>query len=37
MIEATLGPDKFRDGIRRYMAKYKYGNTQTDMLAGCLA
>jgi len=32
MIEATLGPDKFRDGIRRYMAKYKYGNTQTDML-----
>jgi len=32
MIESTLGPDKFRDGIRRYMAKYKYGNTQTDML-----
>jgi aminopeptidase N len=32
MIESTLGPDRFRDGIRRYMAKYKYGNTQTDML-----
>lgn len=32
MIESTVGPDKFRDGIRRYMAKYKYGNTQTDML-----
>ena len=32
MIESALGPDKFRDGIRRYMAKYKYGNTQTDML-----
>ncbi|MGN6817381.1 MAG: M1 family metallopeptidase [Sphingomonas sp.] len=32
MIESTLGPDKFRDGIRRYMAKYKYGNTSTDML-----
>ena len=32
MIESVLGPDKFRDGIRRYMAKYKYGNTSTDML-----
>ncbi|RZM20810.1 MAG: M1 family peptidase, partial [Sphingomonas sp.] len=32
MLEATLGPDKFRDGIRRYMAKYKYGNTVTDQL-----
>ncbi|MES2098147.1 MAG: M1 family metallopeptidase [Pseudomonadota bacterium] len=32
MIESVLGPDKFRDGIRRYMAKYKYGNTQTDQL-----
>ncbi|HEX4693791.1 M1 family metallopeptidase [Sphingomonas sp.] len=32
MIESTLGPDKFRAGIRRYMAKYKYGNTETDML-----
>ncbi|MBS0480229.1 MAG: M1 family metallopeptidase [Proteobacteria bacterium] len=32
MIESTIGPDKFRVGIRRYMAKYKYGNTQTDQL-----
>ena len=32
MLEATLGPDRFRDGIRRYMAKYKYGNTVTDQL-----
>ncbi|MCP3733742.1 M1 family metallopeptidase [Sphingomonas sp. RP10(2022)] len=32
MLESTLGPDKFRDGIRRYMAKYKYGNTVTDQL-----
>ena len=32
MIEATLGEAPFRDGIRRYMAKYKYGNTVTDQL-----
>ena len=32
MLESTLGPDKFRDGIRRYMAKYKYGNTVTEQL-----
>ena len=32
MIESTLGPDKFRAGIRRYMATYKYGNTVTDQL-----
>ena len=32
MLEATLGPDVFRDGIRRYMARYKYGNTATDQL-----
>ena len=32
MMEATLGPDTFRDGIRRYMAKYKYSNTATDQL-----
>jgi aminopeptidase N len=32
MMEATLGSDVFRDGIRRYMAKYKYGNTATDQL-----
>ncbi|QQV76222.1 M1 family metallopeptidase [Sphingomonas aliaeris] len=32
MMESTLGPDVFRDGIRRYMAKYKYGNTVTEQL-----
>ncbi len=32
MIESTVGADAFRDGIRRYMAKYKYGNTVTDQL-----
>ena len=32
MMEATLGPDVFRDGIRRYMAKYRYSNTATDQL-----
>ena len=37
MLEATLGPDRFRDGIRRYMARYKYGNTVTDQLWAELA
>jgi aminopeptidase N len=32
MMESTLGPDTFRAGIRRYMAKYKYSNTVTDQL-----
>ena len=32
MIESTLGADAFRAGIRSYMAKYKYGNTQTEQL-----
>ncbi len=32
MIESTLGADAFRAGIRNYMAKYKYKNTQTDQL-----
>ena len=32
MIESTLGADAFRAGIRSYMAKYKYKNTQTDQL-----
>ncbi|MGH6614158.1 M1 family metallopeptidase [Sphingomonas sp.] len=37
MLEATLGPDVFRDGIRRYMAKHKYGNTVTDQLWDSMA
>ena len=32
MLEATLGEAPFREGVRRYMAKYKYGNTVTDQL-----
>ncbi|PAX09525.1 M1 family metallopeptidase [Sphingomonas lenta] len=32
MLESTLGEAAFRDGIRRYMAKYKYGNTETAQL-----
>ena len=32
MLESALGPDAFRSGIRRYMAKYKYSNTVTDQL-----
>jgi aminopeptidase N len=29
MLEAYLGEDTFRDGIRRYIAKHKYSNTTT--------
>lgn len=32
MLEGVVGTDKFRDGVRRYMAKHKYGNTVTDQL-----
>jgi aminopeptidase N len=32
MVEGAATPDKFRDGIRAYMAKYKYSNTETDQL-----
>jgi aminopeptidase N len=32
MIEGAIGADPFRAGVRRYMAKYKYGNTHTDQL-----
>lgn len=32
MLEASVGPDAFRDGVRRYMAKHAYGNTVTDQL-----
>ena len=37
MIEAAVGPDPFRAGVRSYMAKYKYGNTRTDQLWAELA
>lgn len=32
MLESTAGERGFRDGVRRYMARYKYGNTVTDQL-----
>ena len=34
MLEDTVGDAAFRDGIRRYMAKYAYDNTVTDQLWG---
>lgn len=34
MIAAYMGDDKFRDGVRRYMAAHKYGNaTSRDFFA----
>ena len=34
MIAAFLGPDEFRDGVRRYMAAHRYGNaTSKDFFA----
>ena len=32
MLEQHVGPDRFRDGIRRYMARHQYGNTETSDL-----
>ncbi len=32
MLEGAVGPDVFRTGVRSYMAKYQYANTQTDQL-----
>jgi aminopeptidase N len=32
MLEGAVGPDVFRQGVRSYMAKYKYDNTETDQL-----
>jgi puromycin-sensitive aminopeptidase len=32
MIEQWLGPDVFRDGIRRYLQAHAYGNTETHDL-----
>lgn len=34
MIAAFMGPEKFRDGVRRYMAAHRYGNaTSTDFFS----
>ncbi len=32
MLEAYVGADAWRDGVRRYMKKHAYGNTVTDDL-----
>ena len=32
MLEAFVGPDAFRAGVRRYFARHAYGNTVTDDL-----
>ncbi|HUY07745.1 MAG TPA: M1 family aminopeptidase [Acidimicrobiales bacterium] len=32
MIEQYLGPDKFRDGVRRYLKSHIYANTESDDL-----
>lgn len=35
MLEAYVGEDRFRDGVRRYMAEHRYGNATTqDLWAG---
>jgi len=36
MLEQYLGADRFRDGIRRYMARHQYGNTETSDLWAAL-
>jgi aminopeptidase N len=37
MLEASLGETGFREGIRRYMRKFAYGNAVTDQLWSELA
>ena len=37
MLEASLGEAGFRDGIRRYMRRFAYGNAVTDQLWSELA
>ncbi|CAN5451480.1 M1 family metallopeptidase [soil metagenome] len=32
MLEAYVGPDAWRDGVRRYIKAHAHGNTQTDDL-----
>jgi puromycin-sensitive aminopeptidase len=32
MLQQWLGPDRFRDGIRRYLRTHAYGNTETHDL-----
>ncbi len=37
MLEDAVGADGFRDGMRRYMREYAYGNTVTDQLWSAIA
>ena len=37
MFEQWLGADKFRDGVRRYMAKYAWGNATAEDFMSALA
>ena len=37
MLEQHLGPDNFRNGIRRYLSTHAYGNTETGDLWDALA
>jgi puromycin-sensitive aminopeptidase len=32
MLEQYLGPERFRDGIRKYLADHRFGNTETHHL-----
>jgi len=32
MLEQYLGPERFRDGVRRYLTAHSYGNTETSDL-----
>ncbi len=32
MVEQYLGPERFRDGVRRYLAEHAYANTETTDL-----
>src|SRR5207302_1161882 len=36
MLEQHLGPEAFRDGIRRYLARHEFGNTETRDLGDAL-
>ncbi len=37
MIAGFMGEDRFRDGVRAYMAKHKYGNASTEEFFGAMA
>ncbi|MCC6192840.1 MAG: M1 family metallopeptidase, partial [Burkholderiales bacterium] len=37
MFEQWLGPDKFREGVRRYLAKYPWGNATAEDFFAALA